>query len=168
MASSDIILGEGVFAIGGVNVGLTRGGGQFTVEREYRVIEADGDFGNVKGRIRKTKSMAKLVVNALELLPDNLAKLYPATTVTLDNPVGTDTLTGKADIEDADYNSTVTWTGRTKGGRSVIITVENAINLENIDFALVDKEEIVSTLTFTASYLELSRTTEPWKIEFVD
>jgi hypothetical protein len=165
----NIILGDGVFSIGATDIGLTRGGGQFTVEREYKTIEADGDYGPVKGRIRKIKSVAKISVNALELLPANLTKLYPATDLTSTTvaPI-TDTLKATKDIEDADYASTVTWTGKTKSGRSVIITIENAINLEGIDWSLKDKDEVVPVVTFTATYLETAKTTEPWKIEFID
>ncbi len=169
MPAGDIVLGYGVFSIGGVDIGLARGGGKFVVEREYRNIAADGDRGPVKGRIVKEGSVAKLTVNALELLPANLPKMYPATTLT--NVVGPpvkDTLTAKADIADADYNATVTFTGKTKGGRSVIITVENAINLENLDWSLIDKDEVVPALTFTATYLDTARTTEPWKVEFIN
>lgn len=166
---ADIILGDGVYAIGGVDVALTRGGGQFTVERTYNQIAADGDMGPVKGRIRKTGSVAKLVMNALEVLPANLEKFYPAMDMTAAaGPPKKDTLTAKADIEDTDYASTVTWTGKTKGGRGVIITLENAINLENLDWSMVDKEELVPQLTYTATYLETARTTEPWKVEFID
>jgi hypothetical protein len=165
--SQDIILGDGVFAVGGVDIALTRGGGQFTVEREYRQIPADGDYGPVKGRIRKTRSVAKLVMNALEVLPVNIPKMYPAVKNTSDAVVGTDTITAKEDIADADYQ-TVTWTGQTKGGRSVVLTLENAINLENLDWSLVDKDEIVPQLTYTGAYDPATRKTEPWKIEFAD
>ncbi len=161
MAAGDIILGDGVFAIGEVDVGLTRGGGKFIVEREFKPIEADGDYGIVKDRVRKIKSQAKLTLNALETLSDNLPKLYAATKVT------TGKFTGKADIETADYNDTVTWTGKTKAGKSVVITLENAINLENIDWGLVDKDEIVAAITYTATYLEDARTVEPWDVTFV-
>ena len=163
---NDIILGDGVFAIGATDVGLTRGGGKLTVGREYKIIDADGDYGPVKGRIRKIKSVAKLSMNALEILTTNIPKMYPATEVT--TATGTDTITGKTDIEDTDYNDTITWTGKTTGGRSVVITIENAINLENIDWELVDKEEIVPALTYTAAYLESARTVEPWKVVFTD
>jgi hypothetical protein len=60
----------------------------------------------------------------------------------------------------------VKWVGTTKGGTGVSIVLENAINLENIDLSMVDKEEIVAGITYTATYLESSRTTEPWKIDF--
>ena len=163
---NDIILGDGVFAIGVTDVGLTRGGGTLTIEREYRTIGADGDYGPVKGRMRKIKSVAKLAMNALEILTTNIPKMYPATQIT--TLIGTDTITGKVDIEDADYNDTITWTGKTTGGRSVVITLKNAINLENIEWGMVDKEEIVSALTYTAAYDPTTRTIEPWDIVFTD
>jgi hypothetical protein len=160
----NIILGDGVFAVNGVDVALTRGGGAFAVEREYKHIEADGDLGPVKGRIRKVKSLATLKMNVLELLPSNLPKFYPAMTLTTSDPAK-DVLTGASDISTSDY-STVTWTGVTKDGKEVYIELQNAINLENFEWEIADKEEIVPELTFTAAYLESARTTEPWKIEF--
>lgn len=161
MAVSDIILGDGVFAIGGVTVGLTRGGGNFAVEREYREIEADGDYGPVKGRIRKIRSVAKLTLNALELSPANLNKFFPATKI-----VGTAFQAAELINNTSDYG-TVTWTGQTQGGKDVKITLNNAINMENIEMDLTDKEEIVVGITFTATYDESSRNVEPWKIDFL-
>ena len=61
-----ILLGKGVFKIGEVAIGLTRGGGQFVNEREVRNIEADGDRGPVKGRIVQDKATPKLTINALK------------------------------------------------------------------------------------------------------
>lgn len=163
---NEIILGDGVFAIGLTNIGLTRGGGKFTIKRDYKQIDADGDFGPVKGRIRKIKSECTLSMNALEVLAANLSKMYPALKIT--SATGTDTITAENDIKDADYNDTVTWTGKTTGGRSVVITLKNAINLEAIDWTLKDKDEIVPEVTFTATYDPADRLTEPWSIEFAD
>lgn len=164
---TNIILGEGVFAVGASSIGLTRGGGQFTVEREYREIAADGDYGPVKGRITKDRSVAKLVVNALEIVPANITKFYPALNIVTNGGAGTDTITAVANIQSSDY-VTVTWTGKTNGGREVVITLNNAINLENLDWSLVDKDEVVPSLTFTAAYAADARTTEPWSIVFAD
>jgi hypothetical protein len=160
MAVGDIILGDGAFQIGGVTIGLTRGGGQFVVEREYRVIEADGDYGPVKGRVRKIRSTPKLTLNALELTPTRLTKLYPSVEVT------SGTLSATTDIALTDY-SEIKWIGSTKDGREVIITIYNAINMDNIDLSMVDKEEIVASITFTGTYDESDRTSEPWDVEWV-
>jgi len=36
--------------------------------------------------------------------------------------------------------------------------------LENLNFAMVDKEEVLNDLTFTAAYNSSTRNTEPWKM----
>ena len=68
------MLGYGTVSVGAVPIGLTRGGSSFTVEREYREIEADGDRGPVKGRIVIDREVASLTVNALELFDDTKLK----------------------------------------------------------------------------------------------
>ena len=73
--ASEIILGAGKFYIGSTLVALTRGGGQFTVEREYREINADGDRGAVKGRVVMEGSRPKLTMNVLTML-SNVSQLY--------------------------------------------------------------------------------------------
>lgn len=75
--AGEIVLGAGIFAIDDVDVALTRGGGSFTVEREFREINADGDRGAVEGRVVIESSRPKLELNALTMLT-NVAKLYPA------------------------------------------------------------------------------------------
>lgn len=162
MAKKDIILGNGTFYIGTTAVGITRGGGQFTVERTYRDITADGDRGSIKDRIAIDESRAKLKMNLLEIVQDNLPKMYPGTVV--ENGV----FTAKKDIETVDYN-TVKWAGKTKGGKEVLIELKNAINKENIDWTLADKDEIIASLTYEACYddEEESEEVEPWKVTFV-
>ena len=76
----EIVLGVGKFYIGttaedAVYVGLTRGGGSFVVEREFREINADGDPGLVKGRVEKEAARPKLTLTALQWLT-KVDKLY--------------------------------------------------------------------------------------------
>ena len=71
--NSEMVLGVGRFYIGtsaedAEPVGLTRGGGSFVVEREYRDINADDDPGSVKGRITKDTGRPKLKLVALQWL----------------------------------------------------------------------------------------------------
>ena len=74
---NSILLGAGVFAVGGVTIGLTRGGGSFKVTREFRRINADGDRGAVKGRVVCEGAEATLTLNALEFIAD-VPTLYAA------------------------------------------------------------------------------------------
>ena len=163
--SSDILLGDnGVFAIDGVAVGLTRGGGTFKTGREYKHIDADNDRGIYKGRQRLTLSKPTLELNALQIIGDEFASYYPAITNTAGT--GTSALTGNEEVADADYHE-VTWTGKTKGGKEVVITVFNAINLGDIDFTLADKDEIVANVVFAGSYEEASpENYEPWSVVY--
>lgn len=73
--ASEIILGAGIFYINGTAVALTRGGGSFNVEREYREINADGDRGAVKDRVVMESSRAKLSMNVLTMLT-KLSDIY--------------------------------------------------------------------------------------------
>ena len=82
--NDEILLGSGVFHIGNTKadakpVGLTRGGGSFIVEREFREINADGDPGLVKDRIEKEMARPKLTLNALQWLT-KVDKLYSCVT----------------------------------------------------------------------------------------
>lgn len=85
--AGEILLGVGKFYVGvdsssATCVGLTRGGGSFVVEREYREINADEDPGAVEGRIVQESGRPKLKLNALEWLT-KLTTLYAGiTTVT--------------------------------------------------------------------------------------
>lgn len=75
--AAEIMLGVGVFYIDDNPIALTRGGGQFTVTREFRRINADGDRGAVEGRIVMEGSEATLTMNVLTILT-NITDLYPA------------------------------------------------------------------------------------------
>ena len=54
--------------VGPTYIGLTRGGGSFVVEREYREINADEDPGPVEGRIVQEGGRPKLKLKALQWL----------------------------------------------------------------------------------------------------
>ena len=161
-----VLLGMGVFKIGETAVGLTRGGGQFTVEREYRPIVADGDRGKYKDRIVMDTSIPKLKFSGLEVI-GNIGNFYPGIDTTVETPTGSTTVTGTGAIITTDYKE-VTWTGETKAGKQCVITVHDAINLDNIDWALVEKDEVIPACTFEGTYEETSPADyEPWDIVYV-
>lgn len=77
--ADEIIMGAGIFYVDNVAVALTRGGGSFLVEREFREVGADGDRGPVEGRINMESSRATLTMNTLQILT-RLADFYPSIT----------------------------------------------------------------------------------------
>lgn len=172
-APADIILGDGVFSIGSSStdvtaIALTRGGGNFAVEREFRMIEADGDYGPVKERIRLIKEVAKLNMKGLEIVPASMEDYYPAASASATSGSTTSTFTTRSlttNVTSEDYQY-VKWVGYNKAGRQVLIYLENAINLENLSWDLIDKEEVINEMTFQATYLGTARNTAPWKVMF--
>ena len=163
MATNDkIMLGYGTVTVGGVAIGLTRGGSVFNVEREYREIEADGDKGPALGRIVIDREVARLTVNALELFTAaNMAKYYPGTELT--TGVTEDTWASTLSIASGDHNDVI-WTGTTLDGKSVVIQVDDAINMGNLEWSLEDKNEVVPSIEFTAVYSD--QATAPWSVKF--
>lgn len=157
MAEQNIILGYGKFFIDDIEVALTRGGGSFTIEREYRSIEADGMKASGKDMIVIDRDQAKLTLNVLSIFTDaDLSKFYPAMkhiTATGVEGGGDGIKFSAADelvITEEDYHD-VKWVGKTNKNKPVIIEIKNAINLENIDWSLVDKDEVIQTLTYTST-----------------
>jgi len=73
--AAQILLGAGRLYVDNNLIALSRGGGQFTVEREFRNINADGDRGPVKGRVVCEGATAKLSMNVLTML-GNVQNLY--------------------------------------------------------------------------------------------
>ena len=64
----------------------------------------------------------------------------------------------------------VTWTGKTKGGVPIKITLENAINKGNIEWTFAEKSEVVPAIELEACYDNTDKqadntTIAPWKIE---
>lgn len=79
------------------------------------------------------------------------------------------TLTGNGKINAATDFHTVKWTGTTKGGKTCVITLSNAINLGDIDWTFAEKNDTVPAVTFTAAYTGSEvDTTEPWTIVLQD
>ena len=162
----NIALGKGVFKVDGTPIGLTRDGGSFIVEREYRLQHADGDRGAVKGRIRIEKSIAKLTINHLEVLTE-FFKLHPGLNEDKESVTGSTVVTGTGRISLTDYHL-VEWDGETNDGRELKIELEDAINLENINWDLKDKDDIIDKVTYEATYDDAKDTddSEKFKITY--
>lgn len=163
-----ILLGTGIFSVGGTAIGLTRGGGVFSIEREYRDIVADGDFGPIEGRQEIDREVAKLTLNGLDMFTvANMKKFYPAMTVTATPTVDptTDVMTSSLSIIAGDYVA-VSWVGKTRDGKAVTINLTKALNMAPLEWNLEDKSEVVPVLEFTAVYAEASRGVAPWSVVF--
>lgn len=77
------------------------------------------------------------------------------------------TIKGTGLVVGTDYK-TIKWSGKTKAGAAIEITLNNAINMGNIDWTMAEKDDVVSAITFTATYSNTdaasTSTEEPWSI----
>lgn len=75
---------------------------------------------------------------------------------------------GTGVVTSADFK-TVKYEGITKAGKPIIITLMNAINLGDIDWSMVEKDDTVSQVVFEGCYDNTDEmadeTAEPWTIE---
>lgn len=84
--------------------------------------------------------------------------------------MATKVITGNGGIIDTTDFHKVTWTGKTKGGNAIKITLENAINKGNIEWTLAEKSEVVPAIELEACYDNTDKQADntticPWKIE---
>jgi hypothetical protein len=166
MAQGGIILGDGVLAItttsGATAIAfLSRGGGVFNPNVEYREISADGDYGPVLNRRRIVRSAPTMTLNLLEIVTEDMDLFLPGSTLTTTNSTA---FTGSVTLSSADYLYAVTWTGETLDDRDVVVTVSNALPDGAFEFSFTDKEEVVPEITFTGHYTSSDRTTPPWSM----
>lgn len=75
---------------------------------------------------------------------------------------------GTGSVASTDFHS-VKWTGKTKSGKAVVITMPKAINMGDIDWSMVEKDDIVAQIVFTGVYENTDEASdsnvEPWTIE---
>ncbi|MEF9892638.1 MAG: hypothetical protein RR738_04850 [Anaerorhabdus sp.] len=152
----NVILGYGEISIGSIPIGMTRENGQFTVERTYHQIKRNGSKGIDKGSMILDEERAKLKFSFLELSKENLVKVFP----------GLIDESGKVsptfEIKDTDYQD-ITWLGKTKKGDAIKIELKNAFNQSNIDWTLIEKDEIKQEVEFEATY---DGTSKPYSITY--
>ena len=160
------LLGLGVLKIDDVDMGYSRGGGSFDFKRTAHAITADGDRGKHVGAVVLDQEVATLTMTMLELIPENMVKLFPAlksTTLT-----DTTTIEPDFDLKLTDYHK-VQWTGKMMDGTLVDIIFDKAINLDPISWAMKEKDEVTQKVVFEACYAEqtdLSTYVAPYRITY--
>jgi len=169
--AKDLFLGEGVLykdygEAGEVVIGATRGGSKLEIERVIKEVEYDGAMGPTKGMRRTEKFIVKLVINFLKLTYTNLAYGLNVTVSDGSDQDGTyKKIAFNTTFSDTDVLDNITFKGYKADGTYCIITVENALNINNIDLEFKEKDEVVSEMTYTGFYEYSTPTTPPLVIQ---
>ena len=151
--NQEIVLGLGAFYIydgeEAVKIAYTRGGGKFAVERTYRPISFDGLKAYAsQDMIVIDEENVSLEINMLSIFKDSdLTFLYPAMKATTGADGTTITSNDDLAIKTEDYRK-VAWKGITNTGAPIEITIENAVNVSNIDWSMQDRDEVLQTISY--------------------
>lgn len=129
-------------------LGVTRGGGSFTVTRDIRTPDVDGMRYPFKGADFVDSVDAYLSGTLLEVVPGNMEMLLGT---------GESSTSGKKTtirmhtaVEDTDYIDHLCWVGDLADGRLVLIELDNAFNTADFSLTFTDKGEGTMTFEFHA------------------
>ena len=129
-------------------LGVTRGGGSFTVTREARTPEVDGMRYPFKGADFIDSADAYLSGTLLEVTPQNFKYLLGTGEVNVTEKKTT--ITMHTAVQDADYIPKLCWIGDIADGRLVLIELDNAFNTADFSMTFTDKDEGTMTFEFHA------------------
>ncbi len=136
-------------------LGVTRGGGSFTVTRETRTPEVDGIRYAFKGADFIDSADAYLSGTLLEVTPNNFKRLLGTGDATTSGKKTTITFHTAVD-KDTDYIDHLAWVGDIADGRMVLIELDNAFNTQDFSLTFTDKGEGTMTFEFHARQADVA------------
>ena len=148
-------------------LGVTRGGGSFTVTREMRTPEVDGMRYPFKGADFVDSIDAYLSGTLLEVVPANFTRLLGTGTSSTSGKKTT--ITMHTAIQSADYITHLAWVGDLADGRCVLIELDNAFNTADFSLTFTDKGEGTMTFEFHARQSSVTDyDNAPFRVVFFD
>ncbi len=161
----NLLFGAGDLEVGGVNVGATKEGTVFRVEQEVYWPDLNCAKGPVKGTGYKIREVAFMQVTLVEMTMENVALAIPCAAAPSTGMASTIISGGEPGcIADTCYNDVV-WTGENCEGKTLRITLKDAIASENLEITFQCDEEAAFTITFMATYDPGNVTVRPWYME---
>ena len=149
-------------------LGVTRGGGTFTVTRESRTPEVDGMRYPFKGSDFIDSTDAFLSGTLLEVNSANFKRLLGSGDIATSGKKTTVTMRTAID-PDTDYLESLCWVGDISDGRLVLIELDNAFNTSDFSLTFTDKGDGTMTFEFHARQEEvLDYDNAPFRVVFFD
>lgn len=149
-------------------LGVTRGGGSFTVSKETRTPEVDGGRYPFKGSDFVDSVDAYLSGTLLEVNPTNFKRLLGTGSVATSGKKTTVTM-HTAVNPDTDYIDSLCWIGDLADGRLVLIELDNAFNTSDFSLTFTDKGEGTMSFEFHARQASVNDyDNAPFRVVFFD
>ena len=149
-------------------LGVTRGGGSFTVTRESRTPEVDGMRYPFKGADFIDSADAYLSGTILEVNPLNFKRLLATGDSSISGKITTVTMHTAVNA-DTDYIEKLIWIGDIADGRLVLIELDNAFNTADFSLTFTDKGEGTMTFEFHARQSSVNDyDNAPFRVKFIE
>ena len=149
-------------------LGVTRGGGSFTVTREIRTPEVDGMRYPFKGADFVDSVDAYLSGTELEVVPENFKRILGTGVSTTSGKKTTIKMRTAIDST-TDYIASLVWIGDLADGKVVLIKLDNAFNTADFSLTFTDKGEGTMTFEFHARQADvLDYDYAPFEVVFFD
>jgi 6-phosphofructokinase len=134
----------------GTNIlGMTRGGGSFTIKREVRTPEVDGRRYAFKGDKFVDSMDGYLSGTLVEITPENVKRVMSTADIQTSGAKTTITFHTAINAE-TDYIDHLCWVGDIADGRFVLIEIDNAFNTADFSLTFADKNEATLPFEFHA------------------
>lgn len=134
----------------GTNIlGMTRGGGSFTITREVRTPEVDGRRYAFKGDKFVDSMDGYLSGTLVEITPENVKRVMSTADIATSGAKTTITFHTAINAE-TDYIDHLCWVGDIADGRYVLIEIDNAFNTADFSLTFADKNEATLPFEFHA------------------
>ena len=153
----------------GTNIlGVTRGGGTFTVTKEIRTPEVDGVRYAFKGQDFIDSADAYLSGTLLEVNAINFKRLLSTGESVTDGKKTTVTMHTAVNPE-TDYIPSLVWVGDIADGRLIMVVLDNAFNTADFSLTFTDKGEGTMPFEFHARQENVNDYDKaPFKVIFFD
>lgn len=149
-------------------LGVTRGGGSFTVTKELRTPEVDGMRYPFVGADFVDSVDAYLSGTLLEVVPENFKRLLGTGESTTSGKKTTVTMHTAIDATN-DYIDHLCWVGDLADGKAVLIELDNAFNTADFALTFTDKGEGTMTFEFHARQAQVTDyDNAPFRVVFFD
>ena len=147
-------------------LGVTRGGGTFSVSREMRDPDIDGLRYKFKGGTFVDSADPSLSTTLVETTADNFAVALGGTATTSGKIT---TVKMPTALTDDSYLDNLCWVGDLADGRLVLICLANALNTADISFTFQDKSEGALAVEFHGCQSDVADYDEaPFEVVFFD
>jgi hypothetical protein len=147
-------------------IGAHRGGIKFNIDRDFRHIDFNGQYGKIEGNNVITKSEPTIEFDLLELSYQNFEDCFAGLVVTDEGAYHK--IAEDLAIAAGDYHENVAWLGQTHAGKYAAIILFNALGNGKIEMNIKDKEDIVLGTKFEGHYGTATPTTPPWEFRIED